>query len=77
MYVVSIPYRKFCYYMHNFLDDTWFEISEKEFVDAVVNFRDLYLSRYLDFECNTLVFSDIDTGYDLFKRVSLKREKND
>lgn len=70
MFVCSVPYREVRYYMHNFLDDNWFEISEKEFDEAVVNFRDLYSSRYLDFECNTLVFSDKDTGYDLFKRVS-------
>lgn len=71
MYVVSIPYRTVKYYMSGCFEDDWIEISEKQFNDLVVKYRHFYTIRYID--CNTTVFSDVDTGIDSFKRVYLPK----
>lgn len=58
------------YYNYNPLIHEWEEISEEIFDNEVVKFRSLYNMRYED-SARVRIFSDIDTGQDMYKVVKL------
>lgn len=61
------------YYEYNPLTHTWEEISEQVFEDEVIKFRHLYNMRWESFSVK--IFSDIETGIDMYKVVKLDTER--
>ena len=61
------------YYWYNPLTHDWEEISEQVFEDEVIKFRHLYNMRRESFSVK--IFSDVETGMDMYKEVELDTER--
>ena len=61
------------YYDYNPLTLEWEEISEQVFEDEVIKFRHLYNMRRESFSVK--IFSDVETGMDMYKVVILDSKR--
>ena len=73
MVIEKVDGRKFQFFMLDVLDAClnnefhYFDISEKDFEDVVIRFRDRYKCRYVFHEDSTdKVFTSLDSGFDEF-----------